>query len=105
MPIMPMKRCVLQIKVTGRVQGVGFRAYVKARADEVGVFGWVRNLADGSVHVLAFLPEERRSSWIESVRRGPPGSMVDSLDIRNLSSEEVPGLSDLREFRIERDAE
>ena len=102
---MPMKRCVLQIRVTGRVQGVGFRAYVKARADEVGVLGWVRNLGDGSVHMLAFLPGERRSAWIESVRRGPPGSAVVSLDVRDLSFEEIPGLSDVREFRIERDAE
>lgn len=100
---MPMKRCVLQIRVTGRVQGVGFRAYVKARADEMGVFGWVRNLPDGSVLAVAVLSEERHSAWIEIVRRGPPGSKVSALDVRDLPSEEMPGWADLREFRIERD--
>lgn len=43
----------LQCIVNGKVQGVGFRAWVEGQAQSLGVNGWVRNLADGTVEVLA----------------------------------------------------
>ncbi len=98
-----MNNCVLQIRVTGRVQGVGFRAFVKARADERGILGWVRNLWDGSVEILSLVPEDLRSPWMEILREGPAGSAVVSLEVRDLTPEEIgPLLEDIREFRIER---
>ncbi len=98
-----MKKCVLHIRVTGQVQGVGFRAYVKTQADERRILGWVRNLSDGSVEILSLVPEEQRSSWVETLRQGPAGSAVVSLDVRDLPPEEVGSrVEDFREFRIER---
>ncbi len=98
-----MNNCVLQIRVTGRVQGVGFRAFVKARADERGIQGWVRNLSDGSVEILSLVSKDLRSPWMETLREGPPGSAVVSLEVRDLTPEEIgPLLEEIREFRIER---
>jgi acylphosphatase len=66
--------------VRGRVQGVGFRWFVRERARELAVRGWVRNRSDGSVEVeaegdLASLDELRRS-----LAKGPRGAVVSSVD-------------------------
>ena len=93
----------IHMRVTGLVQGVGFRAYVKARADERGIRGWVRNQPDGSVHVLSILPEGTMESWIEAVRQGPVGSIVEGVEVRNASPDDgITEIMEIREFRIER---
>jgi acylphosphatase len=70
----------MHVAVRGRVQGVGFRYYVREHARALGVSGWVRNLADGSVEVLA----RGESQAMERLRRllvaGPPGSRVAAVD-------------------------
>ncbi|MBE7520218.1 MAG: acylphosphatase [Thermoflexaceae bacterium] len=66
-----------RIIVSGRVQGVGFRWFVRDVADELGLAGWVRNLPDGrTVEVLAEGPAAQLERLMEAVRRGPPGSYV-----------------------------
>jgi acylphosphatase len=68
-----------QIRIHGRVQGVGYRDYLRDEADRLGVTGWVRNRADGSVEaVLQGSAEavERILSW---ARRGPPAARVTRL--------------------------
>ena len=67
--------------VHGRVQGVAFRYYTKARARELGVFGWVRNRADGSVEVwIEGAPEQvlEMLAWLD---HGPPTAEVVRVDI------------------------
>lgn len=66
--------------LSGRVQGVGFRRFTCACAREIGVVGWVRNLADGRVEVLAQGTEEQHQELKEELERGPQGSFVEKLE-------------------------
>jgi acylphosphatase len=66
----------------GRVQGVGYRAFVLARAREHGVHGEVRNAADGSVEVIAEGDVESLESFLADVREGPVHARVDLVDVR-----------------------
>lgn len=66
----------VQVRVEGRVQGVGFRAFVEARAVELGLVGWVRNRRDGSVEAVLQGPEEAVEEMLDLCRRGPPAAAV-----------------------------
>ncbi|HEU5104688.1 MAG TPA: DNA polymerase ligase N-terminal domain-containing protein [Solirubrobacterales bacterium] len=67
--------------VRGRVQGVGFREATVARAEEVGVLGWVRNAEDGSVAVHAEGPEAAVDALIDFLEEGPPAAQVDEVRV------------------------
>jgi acylphosphatase len=77
-----MKR--MGYRVTGRVQGVGFRAYAVRLARECSVVGWVRNEADGSVSVEAAGSDAALLSFAAGLRMGPSGARVERLDAREL---------------------
>jgi acylphosphatase len=70
----------VKVLVRGRVQGVGFRASTIERARSLGLRGWVRNRADGSVEAVFEGPAERVESMVEWSRRGPPGAFVESVE-------------------------
>ncbi len=82
--------------VKGRVQGVGFRWYVEREARTLGLSGWVRNRADGSVEVLAAGSNEQLNLLYDKLRQGPRAARVDDVDV-----EEAAPLSDMGTFRIE----
>jgi acylphosphatase len=65
--------------VNGRVQGVGFRWFVRRAADELGVTGWVRNVPDGRVEAEAAGTEEQLAAFEERLSQGPPGARVTEL--------------------------
>jgi acylphosphatase len=69
----------LHVRVTGVVQGVGFRWFVRERARRLGLAGWVRNLPDGSVEVLAEGPQGQLDLLEGELRKGPQGAQVASL--------------------------
>jgi tRNA pseudouridine55 synthase len=69
------------VKVYGRVQGVGYRYFVKEKAQNLDIFGYVKNLEDGSVEVLAQGREENLQKLIEELKKGPFLARVDKLDI------------------------
>lgn len=73
--------------VSGRVQGVGFRFHVLQSAHRLGIVGDVRNLSDGRVEVRAQGPGERLDGLLASVRTGPPGARVDSVETHELGQE------------------
>ena len=68
-----------RVTITGRVQGVFFRAWTKEQADAFGVSGWVRNCPDGSVEALVAGEQDAVEAMIERLRRGPPGAKVERL--------------------------
>jgi len=65
----------------GRVQGVGFRFFVRDHAARLGVKGWVRNQADGSVEIHAEGRKDILDDFIDIVRDGPRFGRVSDLDI------------------------
>ena len=70
----------LTMRITGRVQGVGFRWWTKGKADELGVSGWVRNRRDGSVEALLEGPAEAVDEMVRALHEGPPGAVVERLE-------------------------
>lgn len=71
----------LRLMVSGRVQGVSYRASARIEALRLGLQGWVRNRHDGSVEVLAMGPRSRVDAFVEWARDGPSGARVDRLEI------------------------
>lgn len=65
--------------VSGRVQGVWFRAHTQREAQQLGLSGWVRNLADGRVEVLACGDADTLAQFETLLRRGPQAARVDDL--------------------------
>jgi len=72
----------LHAVVKGRVQGVGFRAFVYQKANEIGLTGWVRNRWDGTVEVLAEGQHPALNRFIVTLKRGPRSAMVTAVDIK-----------------------
>jgi acylphosphatase len=71
----------LRVQVRGRVQGVFFRAEARARAESLGVAGWIRNLPDGSVEAVFEGEDDRVESMVEWSRHGPTGAEVEAVDV------------------------
>jgi len=74
------KRTV-HVRIEGRVQGVGYRAFVETRAAELGLTGWVRNRRDGSVEAVLQGSPDAVEAVLDACRAGPPASRVARLDI------------------------
>jgi acylphosphatase len=74
-----MKR--IKIKISGIVQGVGFRNFVLWHARKLGLKGYVKNLSDGCVEAVFEGDKNLIEKMIEMCRRGPPSAKVDNLEI------------------------
>ena len=74
-----MNRAIRQVAIRGRVQGVGYRAWVEDRAVAHDLEGWVRNRRDGSVEALFAGPAEVVADMVAQCRRGPSSSRVDAV--------------------------
>jgi acylphosphatase len=70
--------------VDGRVQGVGFRYFTEAAASREGVSGWVKNLPDGRVEILAEGEAEAVERFERKVRHGPPGARVKDVEVEDM---------------------
>jgi acylphosphatase len=69
-----------RIFVTGRVQGVSYRDWVVRTAQRTGLTGWVRNLRDGRVEILAAGDEAALNALVEGAREGPPLARVEHVE-------------------------
>ncbi len=76
-PSMDRTKVRLDITVTGRVQGVAFRWYTQKRALSLGLTGWVRNQADGSVRMVAEGPRCDLETFLDWAAGGPDHARVD----------------------------
>jgi acylphosphatase len=74
-----MSGAIRQVTVTGRVQGVGYRAWVEHRAVAHNLEGWVRNRRDGSVEALFAGPANVVLAMVDSCRRGPSSARIDDV--------------------------
>ena len=75
------------VRVTGRVQGVFFRAWAKDEAETIGLAGWIRNDADGSVEAHLEGDEAAVEEMIDLMREGPPDATVDNVDVEEADPE------------------
>ncbi len=69
----------VNLKITGRVQGVFYRQSMREAAQALGLSGWVRNAPDGSVEAEVSGPRERLEQIIAWARKGPPHARVDDV--------------------------
>ncbi|MBS3054383.1 MAG: acylphosphatase [Candidatus Aenigmarchaeota archaeon] len=70
-----------RIIVSGKVQGVGFRAFAKRQADSLDIAGWCRNLSTGEVEIMAKGAEEKIENLTALLRKGPPKARVDAMHV------------------------
>ena len=67
--------------VSGRVQGVFFRAEAQEKAKELGVFGWVKNLSEGRVEAVFEGERDKVEEMVKWAKKGPPGAIVNDLNV------------------------
>ena len=77
---MPMT--IVQVVITGRVQGVWFRGWTVENATTLGLDGWVRNRRDGAVEALFAGPQDAVEAMVEKCRKGPRLARVDQVTRR-----------------------
>lgn len=82
--------------VRGRVQGVGFRAYVRRVARTEGLAGWVRNLPDGTVECVARGNVEALDRLRIQLRQGPTGSRVVAVEESEIAGAATPEVFEIR---------
>lgn len=73
---------MVEVTLTGRVQGVGFRGFAQRHAMSLGLRGWVRNRYDGAVEVVAEGERYKLERFIALLREGPPWARVDDVEVR-----------------------
>jgi len=82
-------RVIRHMVVHGRVQGIGYRAFVEHEALRRGIEGWVRNRRDGSVEAMLAGDADAVTAMIEACRRGSYSARVDTLDQRAGSEDDL----------------
>lgn len=80
-----------RLRVTGRVQGVFYRASTEEAAGRLGLGGFVRNTPDGAVEIEAQGPRDRVEELIRWCRRGPPGARVQQVEVTELTPQGSAG--------------
>lgn len=88
------KKCV-RVTITGKVQGVFYRAHTRKAATEYGISGYVKNCPNGSVEAVFQSNQKNIDQMIEWCRTGSPGSMVIDVLV-----EKLPDLSNFQTFEI-----
>lgn len=79
----------VHVIISGKVQGVWYRASTKQKADELGIFGWVRNMADGNVEAVFEGEKESLDEMIAWCWIGPGRAQVSDIKMVPLKSDEV----------------
>ena len=72
----------VHVRISGKVQGVFFRAHTKQKAEQIGVTGWVKNTSDGKVEAVFEGEEPCIQEMLNWCHHGPPKAQVDKVDIR-----------------------
>ena len=86
-----MARTAFFITVTGQVQGVGYRAFMRRRAAELGLDGWVRNRRDGSVEITAIGDPEAVDQLVADGTEGPTLAKVGEITVRGADDDGTTG--------------
>lgn len=81
----------LHITISGRVQGVFFRAEAQREAEKLGITGWVRNTDDGSVEILAEGEKAILESFLGWCKKGPERAEIRNIEVKQKDAEEEYG--------------
>lgn len=87
---------LLHITFAGTVQGVGFRYFVRRKAKEIGINGWVRNNPDGTVEVMAEGEEDKLREFLNSIENGPP-----LAEVTHMAFEFIDKKGGFKDFEIQ----
>jgi acylphosphatase len=82
-----------RLVITGRVQGVGYRIWAERTASTLGIRGWVRNRADGSVELLAIGEDDAVVKFIEACGEGPRHAVVSGVSTSDAGDDGSVGFS------------
>jgi len=88
---------ILGARISGRVQGVGFRAWTQGQARKLGLAGWVRNEPDGTVAAVFAGPPAAVAAMVEYLWQGPPDASVSAVETWDENLADLPP-----EFRVTR---
>ncbi len=92
----PIKKMIrIHLKITGLVQGVGYRAWASRSAHSLGLKGWVKNCPDKSVEAEVQGPQEKVKQFIQACHQGPSRSQVQEVKTKTL-----PDVGAFEEFEI-----
>ena len=91
---------IVRLMITGRVQGVGFRAFVEYEGMRRKLRGWVRNRRDGAVEAVLAGPPGVVADAIEACRRGPRASRVAAVDVQDAETTALEQLLPGEEFSV-----
>jgi acylphosphatase len=80
---------IAHVVIRGRVQGVGYRAFVEDEATRLGLQGWVRNRRDGAVEALFSGSEQAVRAMVELCRKGPIGARIEHVEQREGRADEL----------------
>ena len=80
-----------RVRISGRVQGVGYRYWTERVAGELGLSGWVRNRRDGTVEAVFSGSPDDVARMLERCRDGPSSARVTSVDVQEGEPEPAPG--------------
>jgi acylphosphatase len=83
----------LALRITGRVQGVGYRAWLAGEAEAAGLDGWVRNRRDGSVEALLSGPSDFVDRVAAACRQGPNIALVDRVQVTEAAAPDHRGFA------------
>lgn len=86
-------RKAVSLRITGRVQGVGYRAWLAGRATAAGLDGWVRNRRDGSVEALLSGPAGAVDDVTAACRQGPGSALVDRVQATEAAAPDHRGFA------------
>jgi acylphosphatase len=82
-------RKTVLVRVTGRVQGVSFRAWTRQQAMRLGLAGWVRNEPDGAVTALLSGPAAAVEAMVRLLWSGPPAARIAGIEIEDHDTEDA----------------
>lgn len=85
------ERTALRFRIEGFVQAVGYRNFAIDEARRLGLDGWIRNRADGTVEVLASGKTKEVEAFAQACMRGPSGARVTSVEMHNAEAPEQKG--------------
>lgn len=84
---------IFRLRITGDVQGVGFRDWAVQEAKSRSLDGWVRNRSDGSVELMIAGPDASIQNMLGACTHGPDGAVVRNIDIKNETESPAAGFT------------